>query len=113
MLKNAYLLAKIGDDTAENELNLAEFSSFLAARRGRGAAAPGPPRRDAGRGPGGQDARAASSPDVTENHKQSRTFCAASTPKIFRRFSVLVLERRRLRDDDIGLKNPQQQKAIS
>ena len=46
MLKNAYLLAKIGADTAENERNLAEFLPKIGKRRqeGRGEAARRPQR---------------------------------------------------------------------
>ena len=49
MLQNAYFLAKIGADTAENEQHFAE----IGAGRGRGAAAagaePAPRRGDRGR----------------------------------------------------------------
>ena len=53
MLKNAYLLAKIGADTAENERNFAEICQKLATtlrfRSARGRGRRDGPRLDAGR----------------------------------------------------------------
>ena len=45
MLQNAYLLAKIGADTAENEQHFAKNCQRGPPRRGRPAAAPGGRRR--------------------------------------------------------------------
>ena len=51
MLQNAYFLAKIGADTAENEQHLPKFCQKLATTR-RGAPVAVPPEAPPGLGPG-------------------------------------------------------------
>ena len=53
MLQNAYLLAKIGSDTAEDERNFAEILPKISPKRARGAdGAPRAAPRQAERAPG-------------------------------------------------------------
>ena len=60
MLKDAYLFAKVGADTAENKQNFAEMLPIgrrvpgRAARSGRKGAPPGPPLEERGAGSPGK-----------------------------------------------------------